>query len=183
MKRRSMPKFKLRSVLIVLCGLMIGVFVYFANATAFVGNRLSMPFGYGAAVVLSGSMEPEFSEGDLIIVKESADYQPNDIVVFADGGSLVVHRIIAIDGETVTTKGDANNIPDKPIDKSRIKGTMVCVIGGVGSVVRILRRPLTIFIILTTALVLPGLSYRKKSNDKLDGIKAEIGKPRKDMTD
>ena len=59
----------LRWLLIVVCGLILGVNVYLANANSLVGNQLPMPFGYGAAVVLSGSMEPEFSEGDLIIVK------------------------------------------------------------------------------------------------------------------
>ena len=53
---------------------MIGFNVYLANAYGLVGNQLPMPFGYGAAVVLSGSMEPEFSEGDLILIKETKDY-------------------------------------------------------------------------------------------------------------
>ena len=52
------------------------------NAKNLVGNNLPMPFGYGAAVVLSGSMEPAFSKGDLIIVKETDEYGLNDIVVF-----------------------------------------------------------------------------------------------------
>ena len=71
----------MRLLLLILCGLVIGVNMYLANANSLVGNQLPMPFGYGAAVVLSGSMEPEFSEGDLIFVKETESYKQNDIVV------------------------------------------------------------------------------------------------------
>ena len=91
-----------RLLLLILCGVILGVNVYLANANSLVGNQLPMPFGYGAAVVLSGSMEPEFSKGDLIVVNETDTYEVNDIVVFQDGNSLVVHRIINIDGETIS---------------------------------------------------------------------------------
>ena len=68
MKQFSKRKFKLKStfrlLLLILCGLILGVNVYLANANSLVGNQLPTPFGYGAAVVLSGSMEPEFSKGD-----------------------------------------------------------------------------------------------------------------------
>ena len=115
----------LRLILLVICGAVLGVNVYLANAKSLVGNQMPMPFGYGASVVLSGSMEPEFSKGDLIIVGEADSYQERDIVVFQDGASLVVHRIIEIDGEKIITQGDANNVPDEPIESSVIKGKVV----------------------------------------------------------
>ena len=110
-----------RLLLLIFCGLTLGINVYLANANSLVGNQLPMPFGYGAAVVLSGSMEPELSAGDLIVVKEAENYKQNDIVVFQDGNSLVVHRIIQIDGETITTKGDANKVTDEPISITAVK--------------------------------------------------------------
>ena len=48
----------LRTVLLIICGTLIGVNVYLINAKTLAGNDLPMPFGYGAAVVLSGSLEP-----------------------------------------------------------------------------------------------------------------------------
>ena len=43
-----------RRVVLVLLGIVLGVNVYLANAQRLVGNQLPMPFGYGAAMVLSG---------------------------------------------------------------------------------------------------------------------------------
>ena len=59
-----------RSALLIFVSLIVGVNIYLWNAQSLMGNALPMPFGYGAAVVLSGSMEPTFSTGDLILVKE-----------------------------------------------------------------------------------------------------------------
>ena len=64
---------------IVLCALVFGFNLYSANAGALIGNRLPMPFGYGAAVVLSGSMEPALGVGDLIFVKEAGRIEKGSI--------------------------------------------------------------------------------------------------------
>lgn len=181
MKQFSKPKFKLKSafrlLLLILCGLMIGVNVYLANANGLVGNQLPMPFGHGAAVVLSGSMEPEFSEGDLIVVKETEQYKQNDIVVFQDGNSLVVHRIINIDGETITTKGDANKAADEPINVSAIKGKVLFWIPFAGNVVGFMKTPLgTVFIIaVAIALIeIPRRNEKKKDDEERRKIIEEI---------
>ena len=50
----------LRILVLIICGIVLGVNVYLANANSLVGNKLPMPFGYGSAVVLSGSMELNF---------------------------------------------------------------------------------------------------------------------------
>ena len=56
--------------LVVLCAATLGVNLYLTNAQVLTGDQMPMPFGYGSAVVLSGSMEPTFSTGDLIVVEE-----------------------------------------------------------------------------------------------------------------
>lgn len=185
MKQFKKPKLKnlLRLLLLIICGLILGVNVYLANAHSLAGNQLPMPFGYGMSVVLSGSMEQRLSVDDLVIIKATDDYQVNDIVLYQDGNSLVIHRIIDIDGDTVTTKGDANNVADEPINKSQIKGVLVCDIAGLGAVVNILKQPVSIVIILAAALLLTELSYRKekdKDTEELDKIKAEIQKLKQD---
>ena len=187
MKQFKKPKLKLkimlRLLLLIICGLVLGTYVYLANANSLVGNQLPMPFGYGAVVVLSGSMEDRLSVDDLVIIKATDDYIVNDIVLYQDGNSLIIHRIIDIDGDTVTTKGDANNVADEPINKSQIKGVLVCDIAGLGAVVNILKRPVSIVIILAAALLLTELSYRKekdKDTEELDKIKAEIQKLKQD---
>lgn len=174
----------LRIFVLVLCGLILGVNVYLANANSLVGNKLPMPFGYGSAVVLSGSMEPEFSKGDLIVVKETNDYKLKDIVVFQDGGSLVVHRIINIDGETVTTKGDANNSPDEPIELSSIKGRVLFHIPFVGNIAGFLKTPVGTICIIAAAIALieiPRRSEKKKDDEEREKIIEEIKRLKNDL--
>lgn len=187
MKQFSKPKFKLKStfrlLLLILCGLILGVNVYLANANSLVGNQLPTPFGYGAAVVLSGSMEPEFSKGDLIVVKETENYKLNDIVVFQDGNSLVVHRIIDIDGETITTKGDANKTADEPINVSTIKGKVLFWIPFLGNVVSFLKTPLGTVCIITSAIALIEIPHRrekKKDDEDRQKIIEEIERLKKE---
>lgn len=152
----------IRLTLLVLCGAILGVNIYMANASKLVGNKLPTPFGYGAAVVLSGSMEPEFSKGDLIIVKEDTQYAERDIVVFQSIDSLIVHRIIEIDGETVTTQGDANDTADEPINVSLIKGKVLFHIPYAGNVVSFLKTPVGTVLVLIAAIALVEIPRRRE---------------------
>lgn len=164
-------------MLLIICGLILGVNAYLANANSLVGNQIPMPFGYGAAVVLSGSMEPEFSEGDLIIVKKADSFAKNDIVVFQDGNMLVVHRIINIDGKTITTKGDANKTADKPIDVSAVKGKVLFCIPFAGNAVQFLKTPVGTICIIAAAFALieiPRRKEKKKYDEEREKIIEEI---------
>lgn len=163
----------LRLILLVICGAVLGVNVYLANAKSLVGNQMPMPFGYGASVVLSGSMEPEFSKGDLIIVGEADSYQKRDIVVFQDGASLVVHRIIEIDGEKIITQGDANNVPDEPIESSVIKGKVLFHIDKLGTIVSFFKTPVGTVLIIAAAIALVEIP-RRREKDADDAEKQKI---------
>ena len=169
----------LRRIVLALAAIVFGVRMYAWNAESLVGNRMPMPFGYGMAVVLSGSMEPALSVNDLIVAKETEEYAVGDMVVFQDGDSVVVHRVVTLDEETVQTKGDANNVADAPISRELVKGKVIAYIPGAGYVVNFLRTPVGIFVVLAAAVVLMELSYRKekqKDDDELERIKAEIRK-------
>ena len=179
---KSTLKITLRLLLLIFCGFVLGVNVYLANAHSLVGNQLPTPFGYGAAVVLSGSMEPELSVGDLIVVKESCMFQKGDVVVYQDGSSLVVHRIIQMDDDTVTTKGDANISADEPVSVLRIKGKVLFSVPYVGKVVGFLKTPIgTIgMIVLAIALIeIPHRSEKKKDEAERQKILDEIDRLRK----
>lgn len=166
-----------RIVVIAICGAVLGFNIYNANASSLVGNKLPMPFGYGAAVVLSGSMEPEMSKGDLIFVKETNNFEENQVVVFQDNNSLVVHRIIKIDNDTIITKGDANNVEDEPININRLKGEVIFCIPYVGTVIEFIRTPLGTILILALVILLMEIPrYKEKKQDtiEIDKIKEEI---------
>lgn len=167
----------LRILLLVLCGTIIGVNAYLMNARNLVGNQLPMPFGYGAAVVLSGSMEPEFSKGDLLIIKETSDFGLNDIVVFEDNQSLVVHRVVGIGKEEVVTKGDANNVADEPISISAVKGKVIFWIPYLGTIVDFLKTPIGIILVIAAAILLievPHMREVRKDDEEMQKIIDEI---------
>jgi len=176
-KRKKICASVLRTVLLALVAMIVGINLYLWNATRVVGNALPMPFGYGMAVVMSGSMEPELSVDDLIIVHETDDYTVGDVVVYQTGRTPIVHKIIAIEGDTVITQGTANNTADAPISMQDIKGEVVCKLSGVGKLVDALRSPVGVFVVLGIAFLLLELSYRKDRKDDLEEqerIKAEI---------
>ena len=178
MKKKRLLKI-LRFVLLPVLSIIIGLTVYHWNAENLVGTKVPMPFGYGAAVVLSGSMETELSVDDLIFIKETNDYSLNDIVVFQDGNTVVVHRIIDITEDTVTTKGDANNIADDPITMDNIIGEVIGCIPAVGIVVNAIKNPVGFIVILAASIFLLEFSYKKENEDsdmELEKIKAEIRK-------
>lgn len=167
----------LRSCLLVFASTVLGVNIYLWNAKSLMGNCLPMPFGYGAAVVLSGSMEPTIRIDDLIIVAAQNAYQENDIVVYQSGSMLVVHRIVEAEPDTFITRGDANNAPDAPIRKEMVKGKVVACIPGAGRITRLLKSPAATVTLVAGSLLLSELTLRrekKKDEDELEKIKAEI---------
>lgn len=183
---RGLRKIKngIRFLLLVVCGLMLGMNLYLANANNIVGNQLPMPFGYGAAVVLSGSMEPTFSEGDLIIVKEEMDYGKNDVVVYQDGNSLVVHRIVDVDEEMVTTKGDANQVADAPISVAAIKGKVLGWIPIAGTIVKGIKTPIGTIVLVLVAIALveiPNRRQREEDDVKRQELIEEIERLKKEV--
>ena len=176
----------LRRLLLVIVSLVIGGNLYLWNAQSVLNNTLPTPFGYGFAVVMSGSMEPALRVDDLVVIHAREEYRVGDIIVFQSGNERIIHRIVAIDGETVQTKGDANNVPDAPVTLSEVKGTLVLRLPGVGVIARALRNPLGIVIVLAAAFVLLEMSYRKQREEKDENqerLKDEIRRLQKEICD
>lgn len=87
-------------------------------------NTLNTP--YPMAAITSGSMWPELKEGELIFIQGVAkeDLGVGDIIVYRNpkGDTFTIHRIIELENDTLTTKGDANFGPDAPITYDKIIG-------------------------------------------------------------
>ncbi|WP_240373980.1 signal peptidase I [Bacillus piscicola] len=79
-------------------------------------ERLPKMFGFQVVKVLSGSMEPTFSKGDLLFLKETGVIKTGSIIMFAaENGALVTHRVSSMAETGFYTKGDANPIQDAHI--------------------------------------------------------------------
>ena len=166
-----------RLMIIALSGLMLGGCIYTWIAGVFAGNQLPMPFGFGAGVVLSGSMEPEMGINDLIIVCQSDAYAVGDVVVYQSGRMPVVHRIVSLDEKTVVTKGDANNATDEPISPSDISGKVIGCLPGAGLVVEFMQSWPGMLLVIGAALLLLEMSFqreRSRGERELEEIRAEI---------
>lgn len=101
-------------ILIVLCAVFL------------MGSRL---VGYQCYTVISGSMEPEYSVGDLLYVKkvDVNTIEVGDPITFILNEDLIVatHRVVEIDAENqhFYTKGDANEIADsEPVHFNNVIG-------------------------------------------------------------
>ncbi len=106
-------------------------------------------FGYRYYTVLTPSMEPAYSVGDMVIVKmtDAKSINVGDVITFnpsADSDAYLTHRVTEkledYEGTGVTcfkTKGDANDVEDGfVIDSSRVIGTVSFSIPKLGYVVR-----------------------------------------------
>lgn len=169
----------LRAVLILVISLTLGLTVYTWNAKRMMHNELPMPFGVGASVVLTGSMEPTLRVNDLVVVRRADEYNVGDIVVFQQGNQLIIHRIIEKNDEEakITTKGDANNIDDGQIPVSAVKGKYSFRVPFVGLIVKGLKTVPGIIIVLGLSAFLMIRSWRNErmeSDKDLDDLRKQI---------
>jgi signal peptidase I len=83
---------------------------------------------YPMAAVTSSSMWPTLKKGDLIFlqgVDKPEDLKVGDIIGFKlDDGGFAIHRIVRIDGDVITTKGDANQEEDPVLYFDQVIGRM-----------------------------------------------------------
>lgn len=174
-KMRNMSKQKnkllkalLRLIPLAVISVALGLRLYLWNANKLVGNAMPMPFGWGASVVLSGSMEPALSVNDLVFVRTQDSYHTGDVVVYQDGTMLVIHRIVSVNEEEVITQGDANDAADTPVSLASVKGKAVGHIPLAGAVVRFLQTPAGFLLLLAAAVVLFELPYRRERQNAVD---------------
>lgn len=128
-------------------------------------NDLVSLFGYSSLKVVSGSMQPKIKVGDVVIIKNSNNYNINDIITFKDEGSYITHRIIKIDNGKITTKGDFNNKKDDKIIKTKdVVGKVILVIPFMGNIMNNLSNPIVLFIIFVIGFILITIIPEKKKD-------------------
>ena len=129
-------------------------------------DQMPMPLGFGVGVVMSGSMEPELSVDDLIFVVKDDTVELDDVIVYQSKGILVVHKVVKVDGDQITTRGTANDTDDAPISIKDVKGRVVFSVGGIGKIIDFIRTPVVMIAILILAVYLLLRSYRSENNEK-----------------
>ena len=114
-------------------------------AVFLMGSRI---MGLQVFNVISGSMEPTYSVGDLLYVKtvDPDSVKIGDPITFVLNEDLVVatHRVVAIDSENrqFTTKGDANGTEDAaPVHFNNLIGVPVFAIPLLGYVSAYIQNP------------------------------------------
>ena len=153
--------------------------------------------GFRAFIVLTGSMNPEFDAGSMIIIKETpADMlREGDIITYRPVNSddiLLTHRIVKLEngeyGTAFITRGDANNMDDPgaaPADS--ILGKVVFSQNGLGQFIINLRKPAglgimvgSIFLLLfIVPYILDNISakFAEKNNPQTEILSEEPNDP------
>ncbi len=146
------------------------VLVIYGKATVTFTNR-NYPnyFGYTFFEVASGSMEPTLYINDVILVKITKEnLNKDDIIAFEQGKTIITHRVIFVDNDIITVKGDNNNTIDKPINRNAVIGKVVKIYSKLGVWKKVLSEPKIIFTLFITLLLFDfALSYSKEDENKI----------------
>lgn len=115
----------LRGVVSGVVTVLLVALVALALALAVVPRAL----GGASLTVLSGSMEPTYSPGDVVVPVPQDSYAVGDVVTFQPtpgDPTLITHRVTRVlygaDGASYITRGDANGADDDPIVADQIMG-------------------------------------------------------------
>lgn len=164
MTEKRMRDRVMKAIGILLCVVLIPILII--NLTLIVKSFTSpekVPdfMGYKPFIVLSGSMEPVFASGDLVLVKEvpADSLNEGDIIAFREGNAVVTHRIMTITAEDgarhFVTKGDNNNVEDRiAVTDDKIEGKYLLNVDGLGNAGMFMQTPLGMVIFIALPLIL-----------------------------
>lgn len=163
------------------------VLVIYGKATVtFTDRNYPNYFGYTFFEVASGSMEPTLYINDVILVKITKEnLNKDDIIAFEQGKTIITHRVIFVDNDIITVKGDNNNTIDKPINRNAVIGKVVKIYSKLGVWKKVLSEPKIIFTLFITLLLFDfALSYSKEDDEnkiKTNNNKENESSDKKDL--
>ena len=82
-------------------------------------------FGYRIYKVSSKSMEPTLKYNDFILIKNKSSFKEKDIITFKVENKYLTARVVEINGNNITTKGDAIEFNNDSISKDKVVGKFV----------------------------------------------------------
>ncbi|TMU84099.1 signal peptidase I [Bacillus sp. BHET2] len=152
MKRKMLKMFTYLLSISALCCIVFLLFVtYQAQKDP---TKIPSFFGYKPLTVLTNSMEPKISAGDMIFVKEkdATDVKKNEIITFQTADQKVVtHRVVDTTPEGFLTKGDNNNVEDSwKVKPDHLIGEVAVILPNAGFVAKFISSKLgfSIFVLL-----------------------------------
>lgn len=133
------------------------------------GGALPPQLGGATSYVITrgASMLPNFHTGDLVIVRKESSYHLGEVAAYHNGDlhTVVMHRIVAVNGNHFVFKGDNNNFIDtfQPT-QAQMVGAEWLHLPGVGHYVQDLRNPAVAAVLLAVLWIYsfsPGSKSRR----------------------
>ena len=154
----------LNRVALAVCILLVPLIV--ANLAIIVGSYLypdDVPgfLGFKPFIVLSDSMLPMISSGDLVLTREvnAEELKEGDVIAYREGNSVVTHRIVNVAEEAgtrrFTTKGDNNNANDPVLIRAEnVEGVYILGVPRLGNVALFMQTPVGMTVVIALPLIL-----------------------------
>lgn len=160
--RRSLGASRARGVGLVLLAVLVASLWVEVGPVA-LGGRSSY-------VVTSGtSMLPHFKANGLVITRRESEYHVGEVVAYHNRqlGEVVMHRIVAMDGNRYVFKGDNNSFKDQyHATRADLIGEEWIYWPGGGRYLNMLRNPATfaiaIVVVTLLAFLMPSRSRRRR---------------------
>lgn len=162
----------LATIIFIICLVLLALVMVTPKDAA--GNKRVNVAGYSIMTVMTGSMEPAYQVGDIIVIRKTNEneLQVKDVITFIStdeelNGQPITHRIIDITEENgqkkFETKGDNNRIADEtPVTSDRILGKVQLRIPFVGRAVNFMQTNRIAFflIVILPMLVIMALEVK-----------------------
>ncbi|NLA32344.1 MAG: signal peptidase I [Mollicutes bacterium] len=128
-------------------------------------------FGYTVFKVISDSMAPTIRKNDVIVVKiNDQTIKKQDIITYKVGKDFITHRVIDIQDASYITKGDYNNIGDKPIFKETVIGKVIKILPNFGVWKDVIMTPKILIVFFITMLLLSS-TFKDWTKAKYNNLK------------
>lgn len=151
----------------VILGIIVIILIYNIIQISILNKPYMNIFGYSFFQVKTGSMSGTMEIGDIIIVKLTTDVEKGDIITYEKEQTLITHRIIQKQEDSIITKGDANNAEDEPIKTNEVVGKVVHILKNIKVWETVIKSPEVYSLIIIT-LILFGVTI------SIGGKKEEI---------
>ncbi|HLM05399.1 MAG TPA: signal peptidase I [Blastococcus sp.] len=111
------------------------------------------------------SMEPRFHTGDLAILRSAGSYSVGDIVAYRSDllDTIVMHRIVDMDGDRFVIQGDNNDwLDEERPTEDELLGTLLLRVPQGGRAIGVLTSPGALGLVGVAALALVGAARRPR---------------------